>query len=87
MEYTTIIVKIPKYQPENGLKLEWENNFFITLRQENDTVILQANENGLKSLAKHLIALSNPGVPNNIHIHFDDSNSLESGSPELIIEK
>lgn len=87
MEHKTIVVKFPKYLPEKGLRLEWEKGFSIIVKQENGVVILQANENGLMSLAKHLITLANPEVPVNIHIHFDDSNSLESGSSEFIIEK
>jgi hypothetical protein len=87
MEYKTIIIKLPKYHPENGLRLEWETGFSIKVKQENGVVILQANEHGLMSLAKHLINLANPEVPANTHIHFDDSNSLESGSSEFIIEK
>ena len=87
MEYTTIILKIPKYRPEDGLNLEWDPGFVINIKQENDAVILQANNAGLKSLAKHLISLSNEEIPANVHIHFDDSNSLEVGSRELIIEK
>jgi hypothetical protein len=87
MEYKTLVIKVPKYDPETGLKLEWEKGFAIKIIQENDTVILQANENGLMSLAKHLITLANPEVPGNIHFHLDDSNSLEEGSSEIIIEK
>ena len=87
MEYKNIILKIPKYHPEDGLKLEWETGFSIKVKQDDGTVILRANENGLLSLAKHLIMLANPEVPANIHIHFDDLNSLESGSSEFIIEK
>ena len=87
MEYKTVIIKVPKYNPESRLKLEWEKGFSIKIKQENGTVILQANKNGLISLAKHLITLANSEVPANTHFHLDDSNSLEEGSSEFIIEK
>ena len=37
------------------------------------------------SLAKQLMALAD-GVPGD-HIHYDDQNSLEEGSTEMIIER
>ena len=87
MEHTNITLKIPKYTKEDGLQLEWEGDYFINIKTENNSIVLQANEAGLKSLAKHLLALSEHGVPDNTHIHFDELNSLELGSQELIIEK
>ncbi len=39
---------------------------------------------GLLSLAKQLTALAN-GVPGD-HIHYEEYNSLEEGSAEMIIE-
>ncbi|MGX8704644.1 MAG: Imm32 family immunity protein [bacterium] len=46
---------------------------------------MSANREGLLSLANQLSALAEeaPGS----HIHFDQYNSLEDGSVELIIEK
>ena len=39
-----------------------------------------ANESGLRSLAKHLLCLADTEVPVHYHIHLDESNSLEDGS-------
>lgn len=65
--------------------LEWEEGFVISSRMENGAAVISANREGLLSLAKHLEALAkeNPGS----HIHYDEYNSLEEGSFELIIEK
>lgn len=65
--------------------LEWEEGFVISSRIENGAAVISANREGLLSLAKHLEALAkeNPGS----HIHYDEYNSLEEGSFELIIEK
>ena len=52
---------------------------------ENGKIVISANREGLLSLAKHLTALadSEPGE----HVHYDEYNSLESGSAEIIIER
>ena len=44
-----------------------------------------ANREGLLSLAKHLTALAD-GEPGE-HVHYDEFNSLEEGSTEIIIER
>ena len=49
------------------------------------TVSTSANKEGLLSLAGQLKALAE-GMPGE-HIHYDESNSLEKGSLELIIER
>jgi len=54
---------------------------------KNNTAIIIANKEGLLSLANHLVNLAQDAIPKGSHIHFDDSNSLEDGSVELIIEK
>lgn len=87
MNYDDVTIKIPIYTPENGLKLEWEKDFFIKIQHEDGHIILSANEKGLRSLAKHFLCLANSKVPIHSHIHLDDSNSLEDGSVELIVEK
>ena len=87
MNYKDVVIRVPSYDPASGLRLEWERDYVIRVKQEDGLVILQANEAGLKSLAKHLITLANPEVPKYTHVHFDDSNSLEEGSCEFIIEK
>ncbi len=85
--HNTITLQIPIYAPENGLKLEWEKDFLIKITQSDGCILLSANANGLKSLAKHLLCLADAEVPMHHHIHLDESNSLEERSIELIIEK
>ena len=46
-------------------------------------MIISANKEGLLSLAKQLTTLAE-AVPGN-HIHYDEYNSLEEGSAEMII--
>ena len=87
MNYTKMTLKIPMYTPEKGLRIEWEEKFSIKIAQENGCILLTANENGLISLAKLLLSIAEKNVPNHYHIHLDDTNSLEDGSLEIIIEK
>ncbi len=67
------------------MKVEWVEGFEIKAAAENGEIVISANREGLLSLAKQLTALAD-GVPGD-HIHYDESNSLEEGSAELIIER
>ena len=67
------------------MDIEWNDNFEIRVRAEDGTVLVSANREGLLSLSRQLAALAEeqPGS----HIHYDQYNSLEDGSEELIIER
>ena len=67
------------------MDLEWKDGFEIRVRIDKNTVTISANQAGLQSLAKQLTALAEaaPGS----HIHYDEYNSLEAGSAEMIIER
>ena len=67
------------------MTVEWVDGFEIKAVIENDQIVISANKEGLLSLAKHLTALAH-GVPGE-HIHYDEYNSLEKGSAEMIIER
>lgn len=80
-------LNIPEYNAEQGLKSTWDNGFEIGSRIIDNQVIIVANQAGLTSLAKHLLALAQAKVPTGTHLHYDEHNSLEEGSQELIIQK
>ena len=80
-------INIPDYTAEQGLSLEWDYGFSITVHLSNGGVIIQANEAGLISLARQLLSLAQSSIPAGYHLHYDDQSSLEDGSSELIIEK
>ena len=80
-------IEIVKYDASKGLQLIWENNSVIEVQNEGNEVKISANNEGLLSLAKHLLTLAQKEVPIGAHIHFDEYNSLEEGSYDLIIEK
>ena len=68
-----ILLNISDQVVENGLKNDWENGFIIKTKYENDQF--------------NVIALAQDTVPSGQHFHYDDYNSLEDGSTELIIQK
>lgn len=67
------------------MDIEWVDGFEIKAAAGNGEIVLSANREGLLSLARHLTALAD-GMPGD-HIHYDEHNSLEEGSAELIIVK
>ncbi|WP_310551910.1 Imm32 family immunity protein [Paenibacillus glufosinatiresistens] len=82
-----IKIKIPNYSKDNGIEFVWEDNFTILAQKNADSIIIKANKEGLHSLAKHLLTLAQNEVPVDTHLHYDDFNSLEDGSCEIIIQK
>ena len=68
------------------MKIEWVDGFKIEVGIDIDNdVVISANREGLLSLARQLTALANESIGS--HIHYDDYNSLEEGSIEMIILK
>ena len=82
-----VTLNVPNYSPDTGVALNWEGNFTIKVSDINGSVSIEANTEGLISLANHLLNLSQSSVPIGTHLHLDEYNSLEEGSLDLIIEK
>lgn len=82
-----ISLNIPDYSPDTGVVLNWENDFQIKVSAQDAEVLIEANKDGLVSLANHLLNLAQPSVPTGTHIHLDKYNSLEEGSSDLVIGK
>lgn len=67
------------------MELRWVDGAVIKVSSEEGASVISANREGLVSLANHLLTLSR-GEPGT-HIHYDEYNSLEDGSSELVFEK
>ena len=67
------------------MEMEWKAGFTIKTRIENGAAVISANREGLLSLAAQLTALANGEI--GAHVHYDEYNSLEDGSAELIVER
>ena len=68
-----------------AMKIEWVDGSTIRVRIDRGTAVISANREGLLSLVGQFTALAE-GVPGD-HIHYDEYNSLEDGSVELIVER
>jgi len=82
-----IKIDVPKYHPETGITYKWENGFHIEVKVVDGIIQINANPEGLISLANHLLNLAQTEVPPQHHLHFDEFNSLEEGSLELMFQK
>lgn len=78
-------VSIPQYK--GYFVFDWMEKFEISCSIDSSCVRIEANKEGLISLARHLLELAQDDVPQYVHFHLDDSNSLDDGSAELIISK
>ena len=67
------------------MEMKWKDGYTINVRVDENSVLICANKEGLLSLASQLEALASEDVGS--HCHYDEFNSLEDGSSELIIEK
>ncbi len=79
-------IYVPEYT-ENGFVFVWEEGFSIRCSITDYGIRIEANREGLVSLARHILELSQEKVPEFEHIHLDKYNSLEDNSAELIIVK
>lgn len=82
-----ITMDLADYDPSKGLQFEWEPGFSINVSVDEEGVIIQGNNAGLRSLANHLLTLANDAVPLTSHIHLDSESGLEDGSAALLITK
>ena len=67
------------------MNMNWVDGFSIKVKVESGNVVISANKEGLLSLASQLKALADEEA--GCLCHYDEYNSLEEGSCELIIEK
>lgn len=80
-------IKIPEFSLSEGMSYHWENDFEIESKIEDGVIKIIANKAGLISLANHFLNLAQDEIPFGHHLHFDQYNSLEDSSVEIIIEK
>lgn len=82
-----VTVELKDYNELKGLEYSWEGNFSIETQINNNGIVIKANKEGLFSLANQLLTLAQDEVPSGSHFHYDEYNSLESGSCDLVISK
>ena len=82
-------IEFPDFIPGKGIQYKWIGDSYITISLEDEnTIVINANKDGLLSLANHLLNLSQDSVPDYYYMQFDALNGgVESGSLGIIIEK
>jgi hypothetical protein len=76
----------PDYSPESGLGIEWDPRCEISVALQGGEILLWANRDGLVTLARMFLSLTQDGVQDGFHVHLDPACGLEDGSVPLIIE-
>jgi len=67
------------------MNIPWKEGSEISVRIDDHTAVITANREGLLSLAEQLMMLAYE--ESGSHIHYDEYNSLEAGSAEMILGK
>jgi hypothetical protein len=80
-------IQVGEYDKDGGLADHWIDGFEISVDVDNGEVVIFANQAGLKSLATHLLALSQDEVPSGYHLHFSQDYGLKEGSADLVLGK
>lgn len=81
------LIDVPEYDPQRGVRTEWEDGSSISVTVRNNQVFVTANPAGLRSLARHCLVLAQAGVPEGRHLHLDDWSGLADGSVPVTVER
>jgi hypothetical protein len=82
-----VAIDVPECSATRGLQLVWDDGFELEVRAEGDAIVLRGNAAGMRSLARHLLHLSQESVPVGSHLHLDAENCLAEGSLGFIVER
>ena len=80
-----LTVELPDYDGQ-WLDVIWEDGAELDVRCNPGEVVLEANREGLISLAEQMLYLAHHELPRGSHIHLDDGTSGVTG-PSLVLEK
>ena len=69
------------------MKIDWIDHFTIKTRFVRNEFIIEANKEGLLSLAGILTRMAEDNIGHGYTLHLDESNSLEDDSVALVICK
>lgn len=81
----TLIVDVPSYRPDGGLARPWPADYSVHVSVAHGEVVIRADKAGLRALAVHLLALSEPDVPTYYHAHLDPGE-IDDESMSLILD-
>ncbi|MGI5250090.1 Imm32 family immunity protein [Actinacidiphila glaucinigra] len=65
----------------------WDDNARIEVRALGGEIVIEANADGLRTLARHLLTLAQDGTPDGAHLHLEAGMGLAEGSRSLVLER
>jgi hypothetical protein len=80
-------IDLGSYSAERGLSLTWVPGYSLRVVATDGEVVISGNEQGLRSLAQHLLTLADGKVPAGVHAHIEPSLELDDNSVALILDK
>jgi hypothetical protein len=80
-------IELGRYSNETGLHLVWVPGYTLRIVAGTDGVLVSGNEQGLRSLAQHLLTLADQVVPVGVHAHMEPGLELDDDSAALTVEK
>jgi len=81
------LIDVPDYDPEQGVSTKWEEGSNVSVTVSDGETVIRANVAGLRSLARHCLALAQDGVPEGRHLHLDEWSGLAAGSAQVTLER
>lgn len=82
-----ITLDVPDVDPSSGLHLAWDDDAEIHVAVRDDEVVISGNPSGLRTLARHLLTLVQPGAAPGAHLHLDEETGLKEGSAALVLSR
>jgi hypothetical protein len=80
-------IDLGRYSTDTGLQLVWVPGYTLRVVADTDGVLVSGNEQGLRSLAQHLLTLADQAVPVGVHAHMEPGLELDDDSAALTVEK
>ena len=80
-------MQLDTYSQATGGSFTWNPGYSLKVAALGGEVVIAANAEGLKSLARHLLTMAQADVPDGYHIHFEPELELEDQSLALVLEK
>jgi hypothetical protein len=87
MATKTVTFEIPLYIPGRGLDYHGMTSGAFEVALGSNEICINADKEGLLTLARFLINLAQDGVPAGKHVHFDPGVELTEGSVGLVVSR
>lgn len=82
-----VALKIPVYDRFEGVRVRWIDGHEITVALDGNEITIEANPEGLVTLAIQLLTLAQDGMPSKNHIHLGAGSGLDSQSLDLTLQR